>query len=503
MMSRATISLIVLLTLSACSHTVKNTPPPLESLPKISKPPFQAIEPSIAVDISKQATEEDQQTETADIPLPPKYGIDFEVNYKIQQWLDRLSRSNQKYFRATLIRFDRVRPRMEEIFKDHGLPTDLVYLSLVESGGNPNAISYAGATGYWQFMSGTARRYGLGINTWIDERRDLDKSTIAAAKYLKHLHSIFDDWFLASAAYNAGEGTILRIMKRNPDIECFWDISPGMPIKRETLAYVPKFTATLIMARNREEYGLPIPESTESLAPSHETITINTFIYLDEIAEVIGISQDRLAKLNPELIRGCTPPMAQQYELEIPAGTAARVSGYLSSINDNEPHTEYVTHTIKKGDTLSGLARKYSSKTITIAQTNRMKTADILTIGNVLVIPINTVSNKPRRKHTYMVAKGDTIKSISQKKGVSAQDIIEVNNIKNPELIYPNMVLNIPPRAGGSSQKRHTQYRVKKGDTIWGISKQFEVSWNDVMRWNQLSSTAQIHPGDRITIYHR
>ena len=132
-----------------------------------------------------------------------------------------------------------------------------------------------------------------------------------------------------------------------------------------------------------------------------------------------------------------------------------------------------------------------------------MRPSDILTIGNVLVIPKNTVSDKPRGKHTYVVAKGDTIKSISRQRGVSVQDIVAVNNLEDPELIYPNMVLNIPPKPLGTSHKRHTQYRVKKGDTIWGISKQFEVSLNDVMRWNQLSSTAQIYPGDEITIYHR
>jgi membrane-bound lytic murein transglycosylase D len=501
MISRATLSLIVLITLCACSHVVTTTPSSVDVPPETSKPPFQVIEPSIDVDISQQSPMEIQPAPAIEKPLPPTYGIDFEFNYRIQQWIDRLSRSNQKYFRTTLTRFDKVRPRMEEIFRDQGLPTDLVYLSLVESGGNPNAISYAGATGYWQFMSGTARRYGLRINTWIDERRDLDKSTTAAARYLKHLHSLFDDWLLASAAYNAGEGTILRIKKRNPDIECFWDISQGMPIKRETLAYVPKFTATLIMARNREKYGLPIPDSLESSKPGHETITISTFTYLDEIAEVIGVSQDHLARMNPELIRGCTPPMAKQYELKIPAGTADMIAEYLSSIN--QPHIEYVTHTISKGDSLSVLARKYSSRTKTIAKTNRMSPTDILTIGKVLVIPRNTVSDKPRGKHTYVVARGDTIKSISLTKEVSVQDIVAVNNIEDPELIYPNMVLNIPPKPRGTSHKRHTQYLVKKGDTIWGISKQFAVSSNDVMRWNQLSSTAQIYPGDEITIYHR
>lgn len=501
MKPRAYLLIIVLTALCSCTQAVQNTPSPAEYLPQTSRPPFQAVEPSIDMAITEPACDEEQPSETIDQPLPPAYGIDFEFNYRIQHWLDRLSRGDKRYFQETLFRFDKVRPQMEEIFAGKGLPIDLVYLSLVESGGNPNAVSHAGATGYWQFMPGTAKHYGLKVNTWIDERRDLDKSTLAAATYLKYLHSLFDDWLLAGAAYNAGEGTIFRIKKRYPNIDCFWDISRDMPIKRETLAYVPKFTATLIMAKNREKYDLRAPEYSDSTAPSHETITVTTFTYLDEVAEVIGVPQHHLCKLNPELIRGCTPPMARQYELKIPVGTAVKVAEYLAGIN--EPHIEYVTHTISKGDTLSALAKKYSSTTKNIARANRMKPSDILTIKNVLVIPKNTVSDKPRGKHTYVVAKGDTVKSISKMRGVSVQDIIEVNNLENPERIYPNMVLNIPPKPRGSSQKGHMQYRVKKGDTIWGISKQFAVSRNDIMRWNQISSTARIYPGDEITIYHR
>lgn len=499
---RAALSLLVLLSVLGCTHAVKNTCSPAGSLPQAATAPHDAIEPAPTTaypPVQSPAGEEPLQPLV--LKTEPTYGIDFESNYKVQQWVDRLSGTDQRYFKETLYRFDMIRPKMEEIFLSSGLPKDLVYLSLVESGGNPNAISSAGATGYWQFMSGTARRYGLRINPWIDERRDLEKSTVAAAEYLKHLYSLFDDWLLASAAYNAGEGTINRIMKRHPDITCFWDISDDMSIKSETLAYVPKFTATLILARNRQQYGLQIHDPDRSPYRSHDTITVNTFTYLDEIAEILGVPDHDLAQLNPELIRGCTPPATPQYKLKIPPGTAGIVSQYLSSIHD--PRVQYITHTISSGDTLSALAHKYSSTIKNIAQANRIAPGSVLTIGKVLVIPKNSLSDTPRSKHTHVVARGDTIRSIAKTYRVSTSDILAVNNLDDPGRIYPNMVLNIPPKPLPASNKRLTQYRVKKGDTIWGISKQFAVSTHDVMRWNQLTDTAQIYPGDEITIYHR
>ncbi|HHO75916.1 MAG TPA: LysM peptidoglycan-binding domain-containing protein [Deltaproteobacteria bacterium] len=502
MRSRAVIIVIIALSaLCGCSHTSNNVGKPSDYLPGKSIPETVVITPQIDLSIEAPSVIK-MPPDTLNEQSPPAvYGIDFEDNYKIQQWVTRLTRTNQKYFQENLSRFDSVRPTMEEIFEENGLPIDLVYLCLVESAGKANAVSSAGATGYWQFMSGTARRYGLRINTWVDERRDLEKSTLAAARYLKHLHSIFDDWLLASAAYNAGEGTISRLMDRHPEINTFWDISDTMAIKRETLAYVPKFTASLIIGKNREQFGLSIPDHNRYAEPSYEYVTIHTFTYLDEIAEVIGVPQNDLLRLNTELIRGCTPPNSTEYALKVPLGTADKVKAYLLEIH--EPHVEYVTHKIISGDNLYSLAKKYSSSIKGIAQTNRMEADAVLTIGRELIIPRNTVSDKPRGKHTYVVASGDTIKSISLMYGVTVKDIIEVNNLEDPQMIYPDMVLNIPPKPAYVSDRRSTQYRVKKGDTLWAISRQFEVSTHDVIRWNQLPSTAQIFPGDELTIYHR
>ncbi len=431
------------------------------------------------------------------------YDFEFEMNERIEWWVRQYSERYRRQFILTLARFDSVRPAMEEILESQGLPRDLVYLSMVESSGKANAVSRTGATGYWQFMAGTARHYDLTVNRWMDERRDLEKSTRAAARYLKNLHALFGDWLLAGAAYNAGEGTINRIMRRNPEVSCFWDISHPMPIKTETLQYVPKFIATLILAKNRAHYGLEVPDNLKVPVPAYETVRVKGFSYLDEIAEAAGFPEAQIVRLNPELIRRCTPPSGGEYLLKVPQGTAPSVARYLQKTHSTR--VEYVTHTIRKGDTLIGLGKKYSSSARDIARANRMKTSDVLTIGKILVIPRGelTANFRPANRHRHVVARGENLRGIARLYGVSLEDIVEVNGIRNPSLIHPGTALNIPPQLHASSSPRMVQYRVKKGDTVWGISQRFEVSTSDVIRWNRLKPSARIQPGDKITIYHR
>ncbi|MDT8274157.1 MAG: LysM peptidoglycan-binding domain-containing protein, partial [Desulfomonilia bacterium] len=429
------------------------------------------------------------------------YDIIFDITPRADHWIQRFSGADRKYFQDSLNRFETLRPIMEDILDQHGLPRDLVYLCFVESGGHAHAVSRAGATGYWQFMPGTARIYGLSMNRWVDERRDLEKSTAAAARYLKHLHRIFDDWLLAIAAYNAGEGTIFRIMRNHEHVRAFWDISQEMPIKGETLEYVPKFIATLTMAKNREAYGLTDPPDEKEIL-QYDSVTVNSFFYLDEIAEILDVPRSTMLHLNPELIRECTPPLKKQYTLKVPKNSGEALTAHLAEASRSS--VTYTTHTIERGDTLSGLAKKHATSTRMIAQTNRMAVNDILRPGRILIIPTKTSPAPVSSRHTHTVAAGETLKSISKKHGIEVQDLIEMNRISDPDTIFPDMVLFLPPKAAprGSPTVKTTQYRVKKGDTLWGISKQFEVTTQDIMRWNRLRPTAQIFPGDQLTIYH-
>ncbi|MDH4188032.1 MAG: lytic transglycosylase domain-containing protein, partial [Nitrospira sp.] len=207
-------------------------------------------------------------------------------------------------FEQWLIRFSRYRPLVDKIFTEFDLPSDLVYLSLVESGFNPYAYSRAKATGPWQFMKGTAKAYGLRVDNYVDERRDPIKSTVAAARYLRDLYDLFGTWPLAMAAYNAGEGKVMRALHK-AQAESFSEISKTRLIRRETKEYVPRIMAATIIARNPDRYGF-----TQESAPPHQfdEAVISRTVHFRAISNVTGISYEELRLLNPELRRDATPP---------------------------------------------------------------------------------------------------------------------------------------------------------------------------------------------------
>jgi membrane-bound lytic murein transglycosylase D len=372
---------------------------------------------------------------------------------------------------------------MEEIFARHGIPKELAALCLVESGAKPHAVSCSGAVGYWQFLPDTAKLYGLQINKWVDERKNLEKSTEAAAHYLKHLYSIFDDWLLAIAAYNAGEGAIFRLVKSN-GVNSFWDISHSMTIKPETLDYVPKFVAAVTISKNREKYGLP---KIEDSRPSNIPNTVDSPSYLDRIARTGDYFQESIRDSNTSMITESYSPTDK--------GSAAGTS-----------KKEALTHKVRKGESLYSIAKKYSISVNTLAEANNISSKKRLSLGKSIIIPVKP-QNETRKtkieKASYTVAKGDTLESISKKYGTTVDDMTRLNNLKDPEMIQPDTKLAVP---SNSKKKAHanaktTQYKVKKGDTIWRISRQFEVSATDIRRWNSLDTTAQIKPGDELTIY--
>jgi membrane-bound lytic murein transglycosylase D len=512
------------------------------------------------------------------VPLeqPSLHDLDFEMNNRITWWIKRFTGPEKKYFRSELANFDTVRPTMEKIFASYGIPRDMVYLCMIESGGRPNAVSPSGATGYWQFTADTARNYKLTVNSWVDERRDIIKSTHAAAKYLKSLYAIFNDWLLASAAYNAGEGNLYRIMKAHPEINTFWDISHHMPIKHETLDYIPKLIATIVLAKNRAYYGLNEAEKKGSV--TYDTVRVPSGTYLNEIADLLGVPNKEICLLNADLVKKCTPPSGEGHVLKVPKGTAEAVAAYIqkegnrksreaarekerkrekekqrdkerekekepedvgqTGKDDAEGTEQATTHVVKKGETLYRIAKENSVTVASLREANELSEGQDIAIGQELVIPVTPADGKgakevkeskakgekedreekeetpekPAKKRTHVVARGETLKGIARAYDLALEDLLEANDIGNAERIQPRMVLNIPsrnkqesPKKQAASKKevsspRDVQYKVKKGDTIWSISKHFEVSTRDVIKWNKLKPTARIQPGDELTI---
>jgi len=283
----------------------------------------------------------------------PDFDIPIVINAKVEQFIQYFQTTAKKVFSNWLARSEKYIPFMKNLLKGNGLPEDLVYMALIESGFNPYAYSRSKASGPWQFIYLTGKRYGLKVNWWVDERRDPEKSTIAAAKYLKDLYDLFECWYLAAAGYNAGEGKIANAMKRYRT-EDFWELSKYKYLKRETKDYVPQMIAAALISKDPEKYGFVDIPYEESLR--YEKVNVSTVTDLRVIAKACEISVDELKDLNPELLRWCTPPDSPDYEIKIPFG---RQELFLKNFEALQPEQrfQFKTHIVKRGDTLSGVAR--------------------------------------------------------------------------------------------------------------------------------------------------
>ena len=500
--------------LLGCSHTLHNNYPPphppstvldLSTIQDQVLQTEQVLIESPPSQIQEKPQETIQEVPQMDAPVLKKLPApkkkprnnDYEINSQVQFWVERLSNKDRDEFLSALARFDRIKPTMEQIFKQHGIPVDLVYLCLVESDANPRAVSCSGAAGYWQFIPDTAKKYGLQVNKYVDERRQLEKSTHAAAQYLRHLYYIFGDWYLSIAAYNAGEGAVLRLMK-SKGVYTFWDIKSSMDIKPETIEYVPKFIATVTIAKNRDSYGLPAPDSVYKTAVPG---TMADAGYLGDINSTDGNlnTLDSISDTIPTSIIDMHSKVNKITEKLSKRGTISD-----SDFPDRSP--SYITHKVHKGDTLYSLAGKYSIRVEAIAKANHISNMKNLQIGKTIVIPVTAENEsgikKVKHESLHIVAQGETLKKISREHGVPVNDIIHANDLKYPGHLKPKMTLVIPSSNKHTTVKA-TKYRVKKGDTLWGISRQFDVSTMDLLRWNRLASTTEIKPGDKLTIYHQ
>ncbi len=272
---------------------------------------------------------------------------------------------------------------MKEILREKDVPENIVFLSLIESGFSPYAYSVAHAAGPWQFIASTAKRYGLEINWWKDERRDPVKSTFAAADYLKDLYGMFGSWNLAMAAYNAGEGRIQKAMKRS-NADSYWELLGTKHIRPETKEYVPRFIAASLIANNPQDFGFDEIEYHEPLI--FDEVRLNSPIDLSVAAECAGVSLDEIKKLNPELRRWCTPPDVSDYTLKIPIGTKERFTTALASIPETERFT-IERYTVKKGDTFQRIAQRTGIPVAVVLSLNSMEKIMPLKPGSVLYLP--------------------------------------------------------------------------------------------------------------------
>ncbi|HXV19536.1 MAG TPA: LysM peptidoglycan-binding domain-containing protein [Desulfuromonadales bacterium] len=482
--------------------------------------------------------------------LPAETPFDFPVvkNDKVLYYVDYFSGPAQKVFKRWLERSARYLPMMQKTFAEEGLPQDLVYLAMIESGFNNRAYSWAHAAGPWQFIEGTGRLYGLDNDWWRDERRDPVKATRAAARHLKDLYNYFErDWYLAVAAYNAGSGKIGRAVEMYGTRD-FWELSHGSYLQPETKNYLPKLLAALLIAKEPEKYGFT---ELEYLPPfDFETVKVPTTTDLEIIANLSGSSYDEIKDLNPELKRWSTPPGVKNYEVRIPAGNRDAFVEKYALLPENR-RASYQHHKIRSGDTLLGLARRYGIRVADIVSLNKISNPRALRVGTDLILPLqkggSTINvadlgddyQRSRRQtpKSYKVRSGDSLWKIARRFGVSEKELKGWNRLGSKSVLRPGQTLVVSATSGRQavaakqSEAKKTVakksdakktvakksdakktvakkgaapqkivYKVRPGDTIFGIGRQFKVAARQIMDWNNLSENHILQPGDRLTL---
>lgn len=435
------------------------------------------------------------------------HAIPLVMNEYIERQIKRFQGPERDFFIKAYIRSGRYRPMILASLQAEGLPRELSWLPLIESGFKVRAISPARALGMWQFIPSTGYKFGLHRSAWIDERMDPEKSTRAAIAYLQELHGLFGDWTTALAAYNCGEGRVLRTIstQKVQYLDDFWDLYTRLP--RETAAYVPRFMAVLHIINDPVKYGFDLPpvEKPESF----EKVTINRQLQLKTIAANIGHSPDELRLLNPELREDVTP--GEPYSLRVPVGT---VEVLLAKLNDIPvyiaPVKRMVTHRVRSGETLSGIAVKYRSSVSAIKAENNLRSADKLRVGMRLRIPSRYRMYTPSRGSVtskslqdglqdYTVQKGDSLWLIARRANTTTKTIQSVNNLMSTRLSI-GQVLRIPRAQTQARNIKTTNYLVQKGDSPYLIAERYKMSLAEFMQINNLTSTCTIFPGQTLQV---
>ena len=474
------------------------------------------------------------------------FNLPITYNARVQQAFAILLAPNRS---ERMIRFlnrmNLYQPFMKEMYREAGLPTDITYLPLLESGFNPRAYSVAHASGIWQFIPGTGNAFNLRQNHWLDERRDPIKATEASIKYFTQLHNMFGDWYLALAAYNTGQGRVRRILnaKRKelldagvPESEInitYWDLN----LHRETMGYVPLFIAFKVIAKNPRCFGF-FPDTTIVPFP-FDTVKVSESIEMSRIAEAVGISADSLRFINPHIRQFVTPPDMANVNLYIPLGTKDLYREFYASLTP-EDRIRWHRYRVVAGDNLSSIARRFGTTAQAIRDINRMRN-NTLSVGRDILIPIpqnenlaNIIAEEERRaaaaqpaarqrqtpvagstnRVNYRVSSGETLHSIARLYGVSVDDIVSWNPNIRPRFLKVGdiVVVYTDGRPGQQAAATQTQqqtptaaqqkYVVKSGDNLFQISRRLNVKLSDLIAWNNKDAdNPVIRPGETLVYY--
>lgn len=446
---------------------------------------------------------------------------------RMQFWVDYFTKKNHDRFQRFINNGEEYRNIIEKVFESHGLPKELYFVGLIESGYYLGARSHASAVGPWQFIKGTGKRYGLRITHEIDERQDLFKASNAAAMYFKDLHNVFSSWELALSAYNAGEyGIIRRIMKHGT--RDFYALSRNKQLPSETINYVPKVLAAMHVVQNAEKYGFVLPKKDHRLFDLTELRPIRKNVPLSVIARRLNVSVTLLRKLNPELRRDATPRnFAGNYYLRVPKSAYSynlpsadeqvnvakltkpesrkeinrRTAASFEQSEKNETKTPLL-HRVRKGETLLSISRKYNISARELASFNGFKTWNtrvrygqrikLIEENDTLITkaeaPVVKTTNRPI---IYQVKKGDNLTELARLFDIKVSKIKKVNNLHKGKVQIGQKIVLPDTRKG--------IYIVQRGDHLTKVARELKQPMEALIKLNSLRRGA-IYPGQKIIV---
>lgn len=531
------------LVMFGCAHSNVNN----SQTPEVSAEAVAAAPLSPATTVTSFHLTDSQAPEVKDEELET---IPTEVNPLVEKWITYFQGRGHDHMERYLARSGRYEKLMKKVLRDNGLPEDLFYIALIESGFTARATSHASAVGYWQFIRGTGKRYGLDINKFVDERRDPVMATQAAAEYFKGLYSVFGSWYLSMASYNVGENRVKKEVMKNTTRD-FWELAKKSRLPRETINYVPKFIAAKLIAKDPAKYGF---DGIDYLPPvEFDTVTVTASTNLRVMSEKMNYNYEDFKALNPKFKGEVAPIKGGQLVLRIPPGTKeqALLAANLSVVEKVEyiaDQGETEMYRIRKGDTLHTVARRYRTTVAYLRDLNELSKGKKLRIGMKLQVPDRTPLREKRANKVakteatpnsapaatesaslsslatdivegavkyYIVQSGDSLFSIAQKYNTTVAQLKKLNNIRRGRTLKVGIKLKLPSdspssfdrsverKSSQNSGRRPAKAKVhivRRGETLGKIAGRYKVSMQELKTKNKFKTRSKVLVGERLFI---